>query len=260
MGGYLMTDMKLPKELENLLAGMAWVEDNEGMSKAKVIKYYDNKKTYYLKIEKLNKEVEREIGLYRWLMGRLPIPEIKYQAIIDDLSYLLMEKAKGEMLQEERFIKDPALLVKLAAKGLKKLWSVDISNCQFDSRIDYKLKQARYFIDSGEADHIDESEYTEGLRTVEELYNYLLEHKPKEELVFTHGDYCFNNFFTDGEDITCYIDMGRGGVGDIYQDIALCVRELGEIDPKCVDLLFKELDIKPDYEKIKYYILLDELF
>ena len=54
--------------------------------------------------------------------------------------------------------------------------------------------------------------------------------------------------------------MGRGGVGDIYQDIALCVRELGEIDPKCVDLLFKELDIKPDYEKIKYYILLDELF
>lgn len=255
-----MTDMKLPKELENLLAGMDWVEDNEGMSKAKVIKYYDNKKTYYLKIEKLNKEVEREIGLYRWLKGMLPIPEIVYQAIIDDVSYLLMEKAKGEMLQEERYIKDPALLVKLAAKGLKKLWSVDISNCQFDSRIDHKLKQARYYIDSGEADHIDESEYTEGLRTVEELYNYLLEHKPKEELVFTHGDYCFNNFFTDGEDITCYIDMGRGGVGDIYQDIALCVRELGEIDPKCVDLLFKELDIKPDYEKIKYYILLDELF
>jgi kanamycin kinase/aminoglycoside 3'-phosphotransferase-3 len=60
------------------------------------------------------------------------------------------------------------------------------------------------------------------------------------------------------------------GIADKYQDIALCCRSLkknlagayggsvrGEIDDK---LLFDNLGIAPDYEKIRYYILLDELF
>ena len=57
---------------------------------------------------------------------------------------------------------------------------------------------------------------------------------------------------------------------DQYQDIALCCRSLqhnfdgaygsrvyGGLD---VQMLFVELGIEPDWEKIKYYILLDELF
>lgn len=252
--------MKLPIELAKLLEGMDCIIDDEGKSKAQVIKYYDMNKTYYLKIELINNEVEREIGMYKWLKGKLPVPAIVYQAILNDISYLLMEKAEGKMLEEESFRTNPELLVRLAAKGIKKLWSVDISDCMYNSTIDNKLKQAREFIDIGEAVTIDKSIYTEGMSTVEDVYRYLVDHKPKEELAFTHGDFCFNNYFTDGEDITGFIDMGRGGVGDIYQDIALCVRELSDYDSEYIDLLFKLLDIEPDYEKIKYYILLDELF
>jgi aminoglycoside phosphotransferase len=252
--------MSLPIELENLLEGMECIVDDEGQSRAQVKKYYDMNKAYYLKIEQVNSEVEREIGMYQWIKGRLPVPAILYQAIIDDISYLLMEKAEGEMLEGAQFENNPVLLVRLAAKGIMRLQSVGISECIYNSTIGYKLLKAREFIDCGVAARIDESIYTEGMSTVEDVYRYLVEHKPEEELVFTHGDYCFNNYFTDGEDITGYIDMGRGGVGDKYQDIALCVRELSEYDSKYIDLLFELLGIEPDYEKIKYYILLDELF
>jgi Aminoglycoside phosphotransferase len=252
--------MNIPKELENFLEGMECILDDKGKSKAQIKKYYDRNKTYYLKIEHVNNEVEREVGMYQWLKGKLPIPAIVFQAIIDDISYLLMEKVEGEMLEDVQYKNNPELLVRLAAKGINMLQSVDISECCYNSTIDYKLLKAREFIDYGIAASIDENIYTEGMSTVEDVYRYLVEHKPEEELVFTHGDYCFNNYFTDGKDITGYIDMGRGGVGDKYQDIALCVRELWDYDSKYIELLFKLLGIEPDYEKIKYYILLDELF
>ncbi len=73
----------------------------------------------------------------------------------------------------------------------------------------------------------------------------------------------------DGK-ISGFLDLGKAGLADRYQDIALCYRSLQNncsgayggksypaFDP---DLLFEELGIQPDWEKIKYYILLDELF
>ncbi|RCT78281.1 hypothetical protein B1179_00600, partial [Enterococcus faecium] len=45
-------------------------------------------------------------------------------------------------------------------------------------------------------------------------------------------------------------------------DIAFCVRSIREDigEEQYVELFFDLLGIKPDWEKIKYYILLDELF
>lgn len=53
-----------------------------------------------------------------------------------------------------------------------------------------------------------------------------------------------------------------GGIADTYQDIALCVRSLKHNfgTDEYTELLFKHLDMEPDWERIDYYILLDELF
>lgn len=96
----------------------------------------------------------------------------------------------------------------------------------------------------------------------EELYKYLISNQPDEEIVFSHGDYCLLNVFFNEGNVTGFIDLGRAGMADKWQDIALCVRSLqyNLQNNKYTDLLFKYLEIEPDYEKIKYYILLDELF
>lgn len=98
------------------------------------------------------------------------------------------------------------------------------------------------------------------MESAQDVYKYLVSNMPKEDKVFIHGDYCFNNYFADNNHISGFIDLGQMGVGDKYQDIALCVRELLDFDKKYTELLFQYLDMKPDYEKIRYYILLDELF
>jgi kanamycin kinase/aminoglycoside 3'-phosphotransferase-3 len=56
--------------------------------------------------------------------------------------------------------------------------------------------------------------------------------------------------------------MGRAGVADKWQDIALCIRSLWhnfhtrEYD----ELLLQKIGISNDAKKLEYYILLDELF
>ena len=102
------------------------------------------------------------------------------------------------------------------------------------------------------------------------LLNWLVDNKPKKELVLSHGDFCLPNIFINNDKISGFIDLGRIGIGDKWNDIALCYRSLkwnaqgrygGNGYPKLTpDMLFDALEIEPNFEKIEYYTLLDELF
>lgn len=97
-----------------------------------------------------------------------------------------------------------------------------------------------------------------------------MDNRPDEDLVFSHGYFCLPNIFLKDDKVSGFIDLGNMGIADRYQDIALCYRSLnnnlagaygGKVYGKIDDnLLFDCLGITPDYEKIRYYILLDELF
>jgi kanamycin kinase/aminoglycoside 3'-phosphotransferase-3 len=69
--------------------------------------------------------------------------------------------------------------------------------------------------------------------------------------------------------VTGFIDLGNAGIADKYEDIAMCVRSLGynldisshrDIKQQAIDELFSHLGITPDWDKLRYYILLNELF
>ena len=76
--------------------------------------------------------------------------------------------------------------------------------------------------------------------------------------------------FIKDDRIAGFIDLGKAGMADRYQDIALCYRSLkhnaeGAYGGKVYEgfqpeKLFEELGIEPDWEKVRYYLLLDELF
>lgn len=252
--------MYFPKEIEKYVENMNYVKDDEGMSNANVYKLVNSKNTYYLKVQKRCNESIREHDMYRWLKGKLPVPEIICEHFEDGFDYLLMEKARGMMLESDCYRNSPEQLVKLAAEGLKLLWDVPVSQCPYEASIESKLKKAKELIENGLKVSVDKNIYTKGFNNEKDVYEYLISNIPKEDKVFTHGDYCFNNYFAKDNAISGFIDMGNGGIADRYQDIALCVRELMDYDGKYTELLFSYLDMKPDYEKIRYYILFDELF
>ncbi len=87
--------------------------------------------------------------------------------------------------------------------------------------------------------------------------------------MLTHGDFCLPNLLTDGKRLTGMIDVGDCGIADRYKDLALGWRSLKhntdghyglfypDVDP---DDLFRAVGILKDEEKLRYYLLLDELF
>ncbi len=109
-----------------------------------------------------------------------------------------------------------------------------------------------------------------GFRSPEALLYWLEDNRPPEEPVLSHGDFCLPNLLLHGDTLAGYIDLGRAGLADRWQDIALCYRSLLHNYDGTYSgvshagwhpgMLFEALGLRPDWDRIRYYILLDELF
>ncbi len=261
--------MFLPEKIRNLIAGETFETDCIGMSEANVI-IFDSK---ILKVQEYNEEAANEYHMLKYLQGKLPVPIIYAYEIADEKSYLLMSKCKGEMACSHEYMKNPATLCKLLAEALKRLWSMDISDCPSDQKLSNKLLQAEYNVENGHVDleNVEPDTFGEnGFRDPHQLLRWLYENRPEEELVLSHGDFCLPNIFGIQNKVTGYIDLGKTGIADKWCDIAICWRSLlhnyngkygGHVYTGYDEsLLFDELGITPNWEKIRYYTLLDELF
>ena len=184
-----------------------------------------------------------------------------------------MSKVRGNMSCSEYYLEHPDEMVTVLADTLKLLWSIDISDCPRDMSLDGELLKANERVEKNEIDLDDAEPETfgeGGFRDPEDLLQWLCDHKPSYEPVLSHGDYCLPNVFIENGKLSGLIDLGNAGIADKWEDIAMCYRSLkhnfdGTYGKKVYtdfrpEVLFEKLGIEPDWEKIQYYILLDELF
>lgn len=261
--------MDLPEKIKNIIGDRSYTLDEIGMSDSQVLLFDD----MVLKIQPEGAEARTERKMMHWMRGRLPVPEILCHEIEGNRSFLLMSRVSGKMSCDLEFINEPERLVDILCKGLEMLWSVDTSDCPCDASLDHHLAAAEYNVRNGlvDLDNVEPETFGEnGFKDPEDLLEWLKANRPQEDIVLSHGDYCLPNVFADEEEISGFIDLGRAGVADRYRDIAICYRSLTsnlhgsygdhppvEFDP---NTLFERLEIEPDWKKIRYYILMDELF
>lgn len=261
--------MNIPINIQNLVGNCSYVIDDIGMSNSQVVCYDD----MVLKIEKQHRESDNEYNMMLWLQDKIPVPKIIYLEKSSNTNYLLMSKIKGDMLCSSKFLRNPKLLLKLLAEGLHMLWSVDITHCPIAITLEDKLSMAevRVLSDLCDMKNAEPETYGEnGFISPKHLLEWLKSNKPVEKLVFSHGDYGLPNIFGHRNRVSGFIDLGRGGVSDKHQDIALCYRSLknnlsgrygGKIYPAVsIDMFVSELKTDVDLGLIRYYTLLDELF
>lgn len=261
----------VPEEIRSYLGNQEFVRNQVGMSESDVLMFEHD----VLKIQKKSVETENEAQIVSWLAGRLPVPEIKFYCTDSERAYTLMSRQKGRMLCEEEYLTRPKQLIHYVAEGLKLLWSVPVETCPLTaSRLSERLKAARYNVEHGlvDLDNVEPETFGPGgFANPMELLVWLETHQPAEELVLTHGDFCLPNVFGDENGICGFIDLGKMGPADRWQDIAIALRSLHHnfagkysggkayfaFEPS---MLLEELGIEPDEEKNRYYLLLDELF
>ena len=261
--------MHLPEPIAALVGSKPYTCDDIGKSGSKVLCYED----MVLKIEPENPDFFENIAMLRWLRGKIPVPEVLWAMTEDGFQYLLMSRVRGRMACDGAYTADPDALAQLLADALKTLWDVDITDCPRHHRLSEDLAEAKTRIARNLVDIDDVQPDTfgpGGFENPQALLAWLEDHQPPLEPVLSHGDFCLPNvFFEDGR-LSGFIDLGGCGVSDKWRDIALCYRSLRDnisghyaacpqpdFDP---NILFEKLGLAPNWEKIRYYILLDELF
>lgn len=266
---FIDRNISLPAPVVKAVSDQSYTLDSVGMSGSTVI-IFDN---CVLKICKDAPSVRREADIMRWLKGKIPVPEIICHVIENGKSYLLMSRLEGRMSCDEYYLENPNELLRLLAEALKLLWSIDISECPFTRCLEDELDEAEMRIKSGllEVDKVEPETFGEGgFESPATLLEWLRANKPECERVLSHGDFCLPNIFLKDGDIAGFIDLGACGVGDKWRDIALCFRSLkhnfdgsygGKLYPDFrPEMLFEMLGIQPDWDRLRYWLLLDELF
>lgn len=263
-----MPPISLPPALQNALRAYRFEKDSVGMSPGRVYKLLGRGENLYLKIsdsrfDGTTYDVEREKNLLLWLKGTLPVPEVLAFERHDDKHYLLMTEADGLTADLDYARQpDPLRMVRLYAEGIAMLQPVPLADCPYDNSIENRLSELGYLLERGLAD-VDGANWEDDtpFTSPSALYAYLQENRPAGELVFSHGDFCDNNFFVRDGRISALIDLGRAGRADKWQDIALCVRAIRrDLGREYLHPFFEQLEVTPDWDKINYYILLDEMF
>lgn len=261
--------MIVPERIQHLVAEKTGHTDNIGMSGSSVTVYED----CVLKVENAAANTQTAIETMRWLESRIPSPKMIYHEISSGKSWLLMSRAPGIMSCDESYLEQPEVLVTALAEGMKLLWNTDTTGCPRLRTLDKLLEEAACRVAHGmvDLDNVEPETFgKDGFRNPAHLLQWLLENKPQSVPALAHGDYCLPNVFLKDGKLSGFIDVGDTGIGEKWRDIALCYRSLrhnfdgsygGKIykdfDP---DSLFQKLEIQPDWEQIRYHLLLDELF
>lgn len=260
--------MRQPPEIAAHTKGKDFTLDSTGLSGSTVAIFED----VVLKSERVCEESENHLAMLRWLDGKIPAPRILESLDRDGYRWTLMTRISGEMSCAEAYRTDPHRLVRVLAEAMQKLWTIDISGCPVDQSPAAKLARARKIVEAGDAnmDLVDPETFGEnGFSSPAALLQWLEENAPDCEPVLTHGDFCLPNLFLKEWEFSGFLDLGRSGAGDKWTDIAILWRSLrdnfgghyGEaVTLFHPDELFDALGMEKDEQKLKYYLLMDELF
>jgi aminoglycoside 3'-phosphotransferase-2 len=255
--------MTVPAAWQERLASYDWAEQTIGMSRASVFRLAaPGEPTLFIKTEPAaHAELPGEIARLRWLEGKGVAAPRVIDAIAEvDRHYLLMSAVLGVDFASQPET-DPKSLVRAAALALRELHTLPIADCPFDRRITPMLAMAEDNIAAGLVDTDDFD--TEHLgRDPAELLAEAAAGRPAEtDLVVCHGDASMPNFMGENGQFTGFVDCGRLGIADRYQDLALAAWSIAfNYGDAAVPLFFNAYGVTPDEPKLAFYRLLDEFF
>jgi aminoglycoside phosphotransferase len=238
---------KLPNILWDQLKDYSWSKHPYNKTTAEIyVLNHPTEQTVYLKINRKlgQRPLEHESKIIQWINNRIPTPQLLFYGCDDKVEYLLTTEVTGTPTYLVKS-KGKANAVKILAKTLKTIHSLDPSDCPIDNSINKLVIRLK----------------TRGIN-ISTLGNW----KPSETLVFTHGDYCLPNIIVDEVELSGVIDWDYAGLVDPYTDFASCIWSLGynygekETRKKWVPLFFNHYGLDAvDEKKLSFYMKLIDL-
>ena len=249
----------LPPELRRVLPAARW-QDVSGESGAMTWQ----SRNYVVKVQPHGRleSLRTEQAKLRWLTGRVPVPRVVGYATDEASEYLATTRLPGVPMHHPDALLHARRNAELLARALRELHRLPIRECPFNASLAVKLRQARELVERGLVNEADFDAERLGQSAPQVLRQLLKSRPAAEDLVVTHGDACLPNVLVSGEYVEGFVDVGRSGIADRHQDLALACRSLrrnaGEaMAEHFLDTYGRDL---VDSAKLAYYQVLDELF
>ena len=227
-----------------------------GKSGAKVFEY-DN---YIIKIDNDINRLKIETNALEKFSCK-EIPKVLEFNINKDKAILKMSKIYGTMLCDGLYLSNLELLYNVLSKSFHFLWNYkNINNFKFYTIDDVIKNLQKEKENYPEIDKVlDETNF----KSIEDLLKFLIENKPKEQLVLSHGDLCLPNIFGNNESFSGFVDCQKFAIRDIYYDIIDCTYSLynnfygifnsGKYTGYDEDIFFERIGLKKNIDKFNYY-------
>lgn len=256
-----------PSALAELADDAIWTPIETGESGGTVWRLrWPNGDLAYLKhgLGRVADAIADETARLRWCRDRLPVPSIRSSFYTPCEAWLLTDAVPG-LTGDKLLLRDPAALSKIVrdcAALMRRFHALPIDDCPFDASHYVRLAQASMNVDGGLVDEDDFDVDHAGWSAAAMMTETVSLTPQWVERVVTHGDFSLGNILFDplGRMTGC-IDVGRLGIADPYQDIAVLWQNLREFECGAEVILLKELGISQvDEQRLQFHRCLDELF
>ena len=202
----------IPNELFSFIEG-ARVYDSSSSPEAKVY-YIDKDSGYFLKFAKpgaLKKEAEIGSYFHSLSLGA----EVLHYSTFEGSDVFMTARLAGEDCTHEEYLSDPKRLCEIIATELRRLHETDYKNCPVMNRTADYIRT----VDDNYHAGICDLSYS-NCKSKDEAYRTFCEYKNALKCdTLLHGDYCLPNIILKDWNLSGFIDLGAGGVGDRHIDL-----------------------------------------
>lgn len=257
----------VPAGLASATAGYRWARNLVGEGGGTVHRLYGKAGSpdLYLKHGRgpCAGEIADEAARMRWLAPQLPVPAVRGLVRTVDAAWLLMTAMPG-MTAHQRIAADSAVapaIVDAVAGFLRRLHAIPAAGCPFDAGLAGRLVLAGARVEAGLVAEDDFDEERSGW-TARRILDRLHADRPVPvDPVVAHGDFTFDNVLVDADRVVGCIDLGRVGIADRHQDLALAWNSLEPAGRALQSRFLRQYGLADvDRRRLAYYRALDELF
>ena len=256
----------LPADLRTRLAGYTATPVTTGESGGEVHRLSaPGRADCFLKAGRgsVSDDITHEMLRLTWLDGRLPAPRVLHFVRNDDHAALLSTALPGVAAAEwlAAHPERAADAVHSIAEFLRQLHALPVEHCPFEAGHVLRLAAARQRLAAGLVDEEDFDEARAGM-SAEAVWAAMQAMLPLSfERVVTHGDFSLDNIFLEDGRVTGCLDVGRLGVADPYQDVAILWNNLSELGAELQETWLSAYGVMPpDNARLAFHCCLDEFF
>ncbi|HSK97909.1 MAG TPA: aminoglycoside 3'-phosphotransferase [Euzebyales bacterium] len=196
-----------------------------------------------------------------WLAARgAAVPEVVDMGAGGDVEWMVTVALPGLPATAPEHLERPRRTVPILAEALRAFHEIDPTGCPFEWTVKHALAHVEQRVAAAAIDVAGFHDEHRHLSPEDALARVRATAPPDDDLVVTHGDWCFPNIMIAGVRAVGVLDVGEAGLAHRWRDLAVGTwATTWNVGPGYEDLFLDAYGTDWDLDRAAFYRLLSDL-